>query len=501
MLRAISNQLIRLYLQQRYQRIERMHTHSIDLQAQVLRQLQSYSQGTEFGKTYEISDQANGISHLPLFSYTALKPYIERMLHGEPDVLSKGVTKYFAKSAGTTSGRSKYLPINQAMLHGNLIPASWESMAVLYQKRPTAQNFKEKNLILGGSLESYPTHSKTTVGDVSAIMLHTMPSVGRPFYCPDFQTALMPDWEEKIHRIAQIAAHENIVMFAGVPTWNLVLFQQILDLTGRNHLLEVWPHLKTYMHGGVGFDPYRDRFKKLIPTEDFDYMEIYNASEGYFSMQDTDAEGMLLLTDNGVYYEFIHISQVDQESPDILALDQVEAHERYALVISTLAGLWRYVIGDTVEFTSVNPYRIKIIGRTQHYINVFGEEVMIGNTDRAIAETCQELQAVVRDYTVAPIYMGQQNKGGHEWLIEFEKTPPSVPQFASRLDERLQDINSDYAAKRYRDLALDPLRVIVLPDGAFHDWLKSKGKVGAQAKVPRLSNDRELVEDLLSFVQ
>ncbi len=504
MLYHLSNKIVKAYLAQRFKRIERIRHHSPELQQKVLQDLIRHAKDTEWGKennlhklskAKEISDQ------LPISNYESIKPYIDRMLHGEANVLTSGVTKYFAKSAGTTSGKSKYLPINKKMLHRNLIASSWESMATVYDRRPTAQSFQHKNLILGGSLEPYSDYQQSTVGDVSAIMLHTMPGAGRPFYCPDFETALMPDWEEKIELIAQKASKANIVMIAGVPTWNLVLFQRILEITGKNNLLELWPNLRTYMHGGVGFEPYRAQFRELLPTDDFDYMEIYNASEGYFSIQDTEKDGMLLLTDHGVYYEFVHINEIDHESPSILRLDQVEENEKYAMLISTFAGLWRYMIGDTVQFVSTNPYRIKVIGRTQHYINVFGEEVMIGNTDQAIAETCLITEAIVKEYTVGPIYMTEPGKGGHQWLIEFDVEPKCMSEFETILDRKLQDINSDYEAKRYKDMALRQLKIDSLPNGSFHNWLKSKGKISAQVKVPRLSNTRNYVNDLLSFVE
>lgn len=504
MLTKISNVVIKAYLSQRFKRIERIRNESPKLQERVLQNLIQYAKDTEWGKINQLKklSSVKELSDvLPLSNYESIKPFIDRMMMGESNILTPGTTKYFAKSAGTTSGKSKYLPINHKMLHRNLIASSWESMATVYNTRPSAQNFQHKNLILGGSLEPFTENNECITGDVSAIMLHTMPSAGRPFYCPDFKTALLSDWEEKIELIAKKSIRENIVMIAGVPTWNLVLFQRILEISGKENLLELWPNLKTYMHGGVGFDPYRKQFKELLPSDDFDYMEIYNASEGYFSIQDTANEGMLLLTDHGVYYEFIHVSEVEHTHPTIIKLEDVEVGEKYAMVISTFAGLWRYMIGDTVQFVSTHPFRIKVVGRTQHYINVFGEEVMIGNTDQAIAETCVLTNAVVKEYTVGPIYMNEPGKGGHQWLIEFEVMPKSLAEFEVILDRKLKDINSDYEAKRYKDMALGPLKIQAMPNGSFHNWLKSKGKISAQVKVPRLSNTRDYVNDLLSFVE
>ena len=504
MLNSLSNKIIKAYLSQRFKRIERIRHNSPELQRKILHDLIIHAKDTEWGKTHQFNTliKVKELSDaLPISNYESIKPYIDKMMMGEANVLTPGTTKYFAKSAGTTSGKSKFLPINRKMLHRNLIASSWESMATVYDRRPTAQSFQHKNLILGGSLQSFDKYKHSIVGDVSAIMLHTMPNAGRPFYCPDFETALLSDWEEKIELIAQKAVHANIVMIAGVPTWNLVLFQRILEISGKQNLIELWPNLKTYMHGGVGFEPYREQFRELIPSEDFDYMEIYNASEGYFSIQDTAEEGMLLLTDHGVYFEFVHISDIEHSHPTILKLEEVEPGEKYAMLISTYAGLWRYMIGDTVQFVSIAPYRIKVVGRTQHYINVFGEEVMIGNTDQAIAETCLLTQAIVKEYTVGPIYMEQPGKGGHQWLIEFEVMPTSLTEFEALLDLKLKEINSDYEAKRYKNMALGPLKIKALPNGSFHNWLKSKGKISAQVKVPRLSNTRDYVNDLLSFVE
>lgn len=503
MLSKVFNMGVKQYLSYRHRRIEEIRTQSPALQRKVLNEILSQSALTKWGLDHALSVKMNAEDirkHIPLTNYESIKPYIDRMMMGESNVLAPGVTQYFAKSAGTTSGKSKYLPITDWMLKGNLIESSWDSMATVYDIRPEAKSFERKNLILGGSLQKFKLHPDTIVGDVSAIMLSTMPAAGRPFYCPDFETALMPEWEEKIEKIAHLASKEDIVMFAGVPTWNLVLFQRILEITGKDHMLEVWPNLKTYMHGGVGFGPYRKQFRELIPTDDFDYMEIYNASEGYFSIQDSDEDGMLLLTDHGVYFEFIPIAEVNDEQPTILSISEIKLSHRYALVITTLSGLWRYAIGDTIEIVSVSPYRIKVVGRTQQYINVFGEEVMIGNTDQAVAETCQLLDAKVKDYTVGPIYMDSRTKGGHHWLVEFEKQPRSIREFGKILDAKLQAINSDYEAKRYQDMALQSLKIDVLPNGSFYNWLKSKGKVGAQIKVPRLSNDRKYIEEILSEI-
>lgn len=503
MLSRIFNKAVKGYLGTRFRRIERMRAQSPQLQEQVWQRLLAQSAGTQFGNEQGIHAEmgySEWSQSIAVQTYESMWPYIQRMLMGEANVLTPGVTTYFAKSAGTTAGKSKYLPINKRMLHANLIQASWESMSCVYNRRPSAQNFQEKNLILGGTLSPYPEYEKSIVGDVSAIMLHTMPAPGRPFYCPDFETALWSDWDKKLDRVAEIASQENIVMFAGVPTWNLVLFEKILERTGKSNMLEVWPNLKTYMHGGVGFDPYREYFQRLIPSDDFDYMEIYNASEGYLAIQDDIRPGMMLLTDHEIFFEFIPIEDLHQEKPTILRLEDLEVGHKYALLITTAAGLYRYMIGDMIELISQAPYRIKIAGRTKQYINVFGEELMIGNAEQAIAEIASAHQVKVRDYTVAPMYMDKGQRGGHQWLIEFDAQPNNLSQFAAALDDRLQQINTDYQAKRYGDLALQSLQVEALERGTFERWLRSKGKVGAQIKVPRLSNDRKVVEEILALV-
>jgi hypothetical protein len=334
------------------------------------------------------------------------------------------------------------------------------------------------------------------------VMISQMPFFVRPFFTPDFETALMPDFEKKIERMAGICSREDVVMLGGVPTWTVVLFRRILELTGKQNMLEVWPNLQAYIHGGVSFTPYREQFRKFFPSEKVSYQEIYNASEGYFAIQnDFTAKDMLLLLDNGVYYEFLPMEEWHKEYPKAIPLEAVEVGKNYAIVISTNAGLWRYKIGDTVTFTSVLPYKIKITGRTRQFVNAFGEEVMVDNTDRTLSETCKATGAIVLEYTVAPVYFKGSGKGGHEWLVEFERKPADLKYFSQLLDKNLQRINSDYEAKRYRNLALEPLRLRPVPPGTFHKWLKMKGKYGGQHKVPRLSNERSYVDEILTFLE
>lgn len=311
----------------------------------------------------------------------------------------------------------------------------------------------------------------------------------------------MPDFEEKIERMARQCSQQDVVMIGGVPTWTVVLFRKILELTGKSNMLEVWPNFQVYIHGGVSFTPYRDQFRQFLPSGQVSYQEIYNASEGYFAIQnDFESGDMLLLLDNGIYYEFIPMDQWHQPAPKAVPLEAVEVGKNYAIVISTNGGLWRYTPGDTVTFTSTFPYKIKITGRTRQFVNAFGEEVMVENTDRALAMTCAQTGAVVLEYTVAPVYFKGPGKGGHEWLVEFEKKPSDMQSFSSLLDQNLQKVNSDYEAKRYHNMALEQLQLRPMPRGTFHQWLKMKGKYGGQHKVPRLSNERKYVEDILEFL-
>ncbi len=458
--------------------------------------------GTEIGRQFhfsEIKDSSSYAEAVPITDYETIQPSIERMMDGEKDVLVNGRVKWFAKSSGTTSARSKYIPVTTEFLYGNLIRSHWDATSIIYQNDPEAEIFKKKSLIMGGSLSPYKD-TDVMVGDISAIMIDRMPSVGKPFYSPCFETALLEDWEEKIEKMSEECMKEEIVMCGGVPTWTIVLFDRILEKTGKKNIHEVWPSMKYYFHGGVGFGPYKEQFQKYFPDPSFKYFEVYNASEGYFAIQDDpEAEGMLLLTDNGIYYEFIPPDQWTVEQPQAIPLSEVKMGVNYAIVITNTAGLYRYTPGDTVQFTSISPYRIMVTGRTKHFINVFGEEVMVGNTDACLSVTCKEVPALVRDYTVGPVYMEKKKQGGHIWLIEFEKAPEDLSYFAARLDSNLRKINSDYDAKRSKDIALRPLQIQQVPKGTFHRWLKSRGKIGGQTKVPRLSNDRHYVEELLAI--
>lgn len=503
-LRKQGNKVIRWYLKQRYKGIRRYMLHPYQTQKQWLAHLLNASKHTEWGRKYNfktIKSLEDYRKAFPVQDYQDLFPFIDRMMHGEKDVLWSGQVKWFSKSSGTTTGRSKYIPVTTENLKTCHIKGSWDTMAIIYNNLPNAQQFEKKSLIMGGSLGSFDGYPKTLVGDISSIIIRYMPAIGRQYYTPDIETALIPDWEEKIETIAHILSKEtDVVMIGGVPTWSIVLLERILEITGKSNMLDVWPDFQVYTHGGVSFEPYKNRFKELFPSDNINYVEIYNASEGFLGIQhDWDQDDMLLLLDNGIFYEFIPKSSWNSKDPETIGLKDVELGEEYALVITTNAGLWRYRISDTVIFTSRLPYKIKITGRVSQFINVFGEEVIVANSDEAISKTCQILGTQVNDYTVGPIYFSKGIKPGHQWLIDFRTPPSNLMLFAEILDKNLRSINSDYDAKRTNDMALQNLTINILPENTFQNWLRSKGKFGGQNKVPRLHNNRKFIEEILEF--
>jgi hypothetical protein len=505
-MRKLINQVFRWYHQQRYKDIQRTVQHPAETQQALLRQLIDATKHTEWGKLYDyrnIRTPEDFAARVPISDYEDLKPYIRRMMHGEKDVLWGGQVRWFSKSSGTTSDKSKFIPVSTQNFKECHIRGTWDTMTLFYHNRPDARQFELKSMVMGGSLSKFESHPRTQIGDVSAIMIQHMPLLGRPFYTPDRKTALLSEWETKLELLAQNAINEpNVVMIGGVPTWTVVLFRRMLELTGKSNILEIWPHFQVYIHGGVSFTPYKKQFEEFFPSPNVSYQEIYNASEGYFAVQnDFSSDDMLLLLNNGVYYEFLPMEEWDKEYPKSVPLWEVKAGKNYAMVISTNSGLWRYTPGDTVTFTSTDPYKIRITGRTKQFVNAFGEEVMVENTDKALAEACEQSNVIVTDYTVAPIYFSGTGKGGHEWLIEFEKPPLDLDQFITTLDTNLQKLNSDYEAKRYRSMALERLRLRPLPLGTFQNWLRSKGKLGGQHKVPRLANHREYVEEILGLLE
>ncbi len=501
------NNAFRIYLHQRYRQIVRYMENPHHAQREVWSELMMLARHTEWGRTHGYSDIRTPESFarsVPIQDYERLKPYIHRMMHGAPDVLWPGRVRWFSKSSGTTSDKSKFIPVPRINLRKCHIMGSRDAMALFYHRRPDARIFAQSTMIMGGSIQPFQDAPGTFFGDVSAIMISHIPFFARPRLFPDVHTALLADWEEKLERLALAGCkNRNVVMIAGVPTWTIVLFRRMLEITGAANMLEIWPDFQLYAHGGVSFSPYKSQFQAFFPSEKVEYQEVYNASEGYFSVQDTpdNEEGMLLLLQNGVYYEFLPASEWHKTSPEAIPLEAVETGKNYALVISTNAGLWRYVPGDTVMFTSLRPYRIRVTGRTKQFVNAFGEEVMVDNTDMALAATCATTGASVVDYTVAPLFFQGNHKGGHEWLIEFEEPPADLEHFNVLLDVNLQRLNSDYEAKRYRDIALERLIIRPLPRGTFHRWLRHKGKLGGQHKVPRLANHRDYVDEILGILE
>ncbi|MBK8493133.1 MAG: GH3 auxin-responsive promoter family protein [Saprospirales bacterium] len=487
-------------------RVRRYMEHPLEVQQQVLRHLLHRARDTEFGRKYEFNAVKNWEEfsrNVPVRDYEQIKPFIERMMYGEPNVLWPGQVRFFSKSSGTTEDRSKFIPVSLENLYDSHIRGARDTMTFFYQQRKDARIFWGKSLIMGGSLTPFPEHPDTIRGDVSAILNSHVPWYTRPFLTPDPEIVLMANFEEKIEAMAQALSKEPLLVgIGGVPTWTVVLLRRILEITGKKNLLEVWPHIQAYIHGGVSFLPYKEQFCDFFPTNTFSYQEVYNASEGYFASQnDLGSDDMLLLLDNNIYYEFLPMEEWESPNPKAIPLEAVEKGKVYAMIISNNGGLWRYNIGDTVTFTSTHPYKIKIKGRTKQFINAFGEELMVDNAERALAMTCEALNAVVSEYTAAPIYFEGAGRGGHQWIVEFKEAPKDVEQFATLLDKNLQGLNSDYEAKRYKNIALERLCLHAVPPGTFVQWMKHRGKFGGQHKVPRLANHREYVSEILRFLE
>lgn len=483
-------------------RIEAWRNNPLDAQREVLQDLVTSAQYTEFGRKYNFSNLFNVRDFkatVPIHEYEDIKPYIERIMHGEQNILWNTPIYWFAKSSGTTSDKSKFIPISEESLQDGHYKASKDVLSLYYQYHPDSALLTGKGLVIGGSHNINPMNAEAQYGDLSAVLLQNSPFWGHWLRTPDLSIALMDEWESKIEKLAESTIKENVTSISGVPTWTLVLFKRILEITGKQTMSEVWPSLELYMHGGVSFTPYREQFRKIIGKE-INYLEMYNASEGFFAAQDIPgSEGMLLFTDHGIFMEFMPVSEYGKKEPQTVSLQDVELGKNYALIISTNGGLWRYLVGDTVQFVSLKPFRIKVSGRLKHYINAFGEEVIVDNTDKAIAIASNLTGAIVNDYTAAPVYFSDSANGAHEWLIEFEKEPENLELFTKELDIALKSINSDYEAKRHKSIALGLPIVHAMKKGAFAEWLRSKGKLGGQHKVPRLSNDRTMIDEILKM--
>lgn len=475
----------------------------IDVQTALFQRLIKDAKNTEFGKTHDfasIQTIKDFQERVPVVTYEQFQPYIQRVINGEKNVLWHSPIKWFAKSSGTTNDKSKFIPVSKETLTECMYRGPRDLMCVFSHNNPKTKLFSGKSMVLVGSQKTHELNNQIQYGDVSAVMAINQPFVASIFKAPNLEVALMDDWEQKIERIAEETIGKNITNIGGVPTWMLVLVKRILEKTGKYSLKEVWPNLELYVHGGVNFEPYKSAFKELIDDEQMLYYQTYNASEGFFAYQNENvADDMVLALNNGVFYEFIPAGNYEDDNPKTCTLDEVEVGKNYAMVISTNSGLWRYKIGDTIQFTSVFPFKIKVSGRTKHYINAFGEEVIVDNAEQAIAKASKQTQAVVKDYTVAPIYFEGNAKAAHEWLIEFEIKPHSCDEFIRAVDTALQAINSDYEAKRAKDMALTMPKLTNARDDLFYDWLKLKNKLGGQHKVPRLSNNRDLMDVLLSM--
>lgn len=501
---SIINSFASWVLKQRIHQIELFLKYPHEVQEELLMNLLRSSENTILGKNYDyasIKSYQTFSERIPISSYEDIEPLIERTRKGEQNVLWETPIKWFAKSSGTTNAKSKFIPVSNQALEDCHYKGSKDLLCLYLNNNENSELFTGKSLRLGGSKQIYEDND-TFFGDLSAILIENMPIWAEFSSTPSSKISLMSEWETKIMAIINETKNENVTSFAGVPSWMLVLMNKVLEETGKSNLMEVWPNLEVYFHGGVSFDPYREQYQKILPKKDFKYYEIYNASEGFFAIQDLNhSSDLLLMLDYGIFYEFIPMDTFCTPNQRIIRLSEVELHKNYAIVITTNSGLWRYLIGDTVRFTSLNPYRIRVTGRTKHHINVFGEELMVENTDQAIAKACQVMGAEVVDYTVAPIFMEGKEKGAHEWMIEFKENPEDIGQFQKVLDETLQTLNSDYEAKRYNNMTLNPLQLNVARPNLFYDWLKDQDKLGGQHKIPRLSNQRDYLEELKNLSQ
>lgn len=496
---GLVNSLVRFFLEPRITEIQRFMDNPHEMQHIVFKELISKAENTEWGKKYDyesINTYKKYQERVPISTYEQLYPYIERVLKGEQNVLWHSKIEWFAKSSGTTNDRSKFIPVSKEAIDDCHHKCGKDALAFVFNNYGDTKVFDGKTLSIGGSHYPNPYNQETRCGDVSAIIVQSLPLWAEFSRAPSRDIFMLTKWEEKIEKMIQSTVDENITSLSGVPTWMVVMLNQMLEHTGKNNIKEVWPNLEIFLHGAVSFVPYKDVFKKLCPEMGF--LELYNASEGFFGVQDRkNADDMLLMLDHGVFYEFIPMEDFGNENAKTITLEKVELNKNYALIISTNSGLWRYSIGDTIKFTSLKPYRFKISGRTKHFINAFGEELVIENADAALAKATKATNSTIIDYTAAPIFIEGKSKGGHEWLIEFDKQPADLQQFAQLLDKFIREINSDYDAKRYADLALQMPKIHVLQKNTFYNWLKSKNKVGGQHKVPRLSNDRLFLEEIL----
>lgn len=489
------SKLVRL----RYANIEEWMIDPFTAQREILQDLVTHGQHTDFGRKHNFAKLFTVKAfkeNVPISEYDDIKCWIKNLMNGEQNQLWDSPVYWFAKSSGTTSDKSKFIPVTEESLEDCHYQCAKDAVTLYYHNYPESNLLTGKGLVIGGSHQVSKLNEEIFFGDLSAVLMQNMPFWGQWIRTPELSVALLDEWETKIETLAQSTINENVTSISGVPTWTQVLIKRILEISGKSTLKEVWPNLELYMHGGVSFLPYKENFKKLIGN-DVHYMEMYNASEGFFAAQDDlEHDGMLLFLNHGIFYEFMPVEEYGKSHPKTIGLRKVEMGKQYALVISTNGGLWRYLVGDTIQFTSLQPFRIKVTGRLKHFMNAFGEEIIVDNADMAISLASEKTGAIVNDYTAAPIYFSEHNNGAHEWLIEFEKEPANLEQFVYELDNALKNLNSDYEAKRHKSIALRMPVVHNLKKGVFNLWLKQKGKLGGQHKVPRLSNNRNFIEEL-----
>ena len=503
---ALINSVLSWYIKKRIHQIELFIKYPHEVQSEWFKRLISTARDTEWGKRFDyesIKSVEQFRERVPLNTYESIKPYIDSMRAGKDNVLWPGEIRWFAKSSGTTSDRSKYIPVSQEALEECHFKGGKDMLSLYCNNYPSTGLFDGRGLAMGGSHKISEINNESFYdGDLSAIIIQNLPSWAEFIRVPKRSVALMDDWEKKIEQMAIDTIPHNVTNLSGVPSWMLLLLKRILEKTGKQTLEEVWPNLEVYFHGGVNFAPYREQFRKIIPSGQMSYMETYNASEGFFGLQDrSDLQELLLMLDYGIYYEFIPADQMHEPDPKAVGLEEVDLDTNYALVISTNGGLWRYVIGDTVRFTSLYPYRIRITGRTRNFINVAGEELIVENADKAIEIACKKCHAVITEYTAGPLVYEDNKIATHEWLIEFETEPEDLQYFAETLDNALKSLNSDYEAKRFHGMILKDPIVRSVPRKTFYRWLKNKGKLGGQNKVPRLSNDRKYLDEVLGIIK
>ncbi len=501
---ALLNSVITWIIKQRIHQIELFIKYPHDVQEEWFKKLVQSGRETEYGKMFgfdDIKTYDQFRRQVPLNSYDSLKPYIDRLKNGEQNLLWPSDIKWFAKSSGTTAGKSKFIPVSRHALEECHFNAGKDMLSIYVNNHPDTMIFNGRSIAMGGSHNITDVNNEEYYeGDLSAILIENLPFWAQLLRTPNREIALMDEWESKIEKMARVTMEEDVTSLSGVPSWTLLLVKRILEISGEKYIKNIWPNLEVFIHGGVKFDPYRLQFEQLVGPQGINYQETYNASEGFFGIQDrTDSSELLLMLDYGIFYEFIPMDQIDLENPKIIPLSEVEKGVNYAMIISTNAGLWRYKIGDTVQFSSVSPYRIHITGRTKYFINLVGEELILDNAEKALQVACKKCDAVVDEYMAGPVNIRQGAQARHEWLFEFAKPPNDLAFFIEALDNALKSLNSDYEAKRYHDLLLQPPHVVHLPNGTFYRWLKNKGKLGGQHKVPRLLNTRDSLDEVLKL--